>query len=66
MDSNNMTEIKKDFANYLTENKDAMDQMHKDIQTFLNCNSALIAKFGFDAMLSYACDQAIKKHLKLN
>jgi hypothetical protein len=65
MDSDNMTEIKNDFSKYLIENKDAMDQIHKDIQTFLNCNSALIAKFGFDAMLDYACDQAIKKYLKL-
>jgi hypothetical protein len=64
MDSNNMIEIKKDFVKYLTENKNVMDQMHKDIQNFLKGNSALIAKFGFDAVLNYACDKAIEKHLK--
>jgi uncharacterized protein YpiB (UPF0302 family) len=64
MDSNGMIEIKKDFAKYLLENKNVMDQINKDVHEFLNRNSALIAKFGFESVLNYACERAIQKHIK--
>lgn len=53
----------KDFIQFLNDNKPLMAKIHEEIKDFLNCNTALIAKFGYDQTLSYACDQVIQKHI---
>lgn len=50
---------------FLTTNKPLMDKMHEEIKEILNSNSALIARFGYNNMLSFACDKVMKKHIKV-